>query len=100
MVVPRVHVERAFPGGWAAATKYGKGFENSPVMFDEDLFAEGAMSPLQVHRFILRWKELGLSPHRNRKWHEICVVDMFNGPTLPCGWLKWDAINQTVCFES
>jgi len=82
VVVPKIHVKRAFPGGWAAATQTENGFENCPVMFDEDLFAEGAMSPLQVHRFILRWKALGLLPHKNRRWHEICVVDMFAGPTF------------------
>ena len=96
VVVPRIHVERVFPGGWVAATQFEQGFENSPVKFDEDLFSEGAMSPLQVHRFILRWKELGLIPHQNRKWHEICVVDRFLGPTLPCRWLLWDAVTGAI----
>lgn len=98
VVVPRTHVEKVFPGGWVAATHSEQGFENCQVMFDKFLFAEGAMSPLQVHRFILRWRELGLLPHKNRKWHDICVVDRFKGPTLPCSWLKWDINRHAVTF--
>lgn len=100
VVVPKIHVERAYPGGWVAATQCEKGFENYQVMFDEDLFSEGAMSPLQVHRFILRWKELGLVPHLNRRWYEICVVDRFSGPTLPCTWLHWHHNTHAVTHIS
>ena len=100
IVVRKFHVERVYPGGWAAATQSEKGFEKCQVTFDEDLFAEGAMSPLQVHRFILRWKDLGLIPHKNRKWHEICVVDRFMGPTRPCYWLKWDHNKQAATLNS
>ena len=100
VVVPKIHIERAYPGGWNSAIQTEYGFESSIVTYDNDLFAEGAMSPLQVHRFILRWKELGLIPHRNRKWSEICVVDRFGGPTLPCSWLHWNQFDHRVRFKS
>jgi hypothetical protein len=100
IIVRKFHVERVYPGGWATAISQDKGFEDCTVRFDQDLFVEIAMSPLQVHRFVLRWRDFGLVPHRKRTWFEICVVDRFTGPTLPCGWLDWNYTKHTVRLES
>ena len=32
-------------------------------------------------------------------WQDVCVVDMFGGPTMPCRWLEFDAERHIVCHK-
>ena len=67
---------------------------------DAHLYREGAMNELDLMLALGRWKEMGLKPKRRRngleEWYELCVVDTFSGPTLPCRWLEYNPESLTV----
>jgi|WetSurMetagenome_2_1015567.scaffolds.fasta_scaffold995237_1 hypothetical protein len=68
--------------------------ESGPRWHDEFLFREGAMNPMDIEQIAAAWKNRGLKPTGRRKgglyWKDLCVVDYFNGPTLPCDWIEVD----------
>jgi hypothetical protein len=70
---------REFPGHGAA-------------WYDEFLFREGAMNPMDLEFILAGWKDRGLKAtgrkHGNIYWKDLCVVDFFDGPTLPCDWIE------------
>lgn len=61
---------------------------------DEHLYREGAMNSMDAELCLDKWKRLGLRLTRKKseilEWNDVCVVDSFNGPTLPCCWLKYN----------
>jgi hypothetical protein len=67
---------------------------------DGDLYRESFMNPLDALLRIEWWKDNGLRPTRSRKgvmeWNDLCVVDSFAGPTLPCCWLCYDSEKHAV----
>lgn len=59
---------------------------------DKYLFRDGAMDENDIDNIVHFWEKQGLKPKKivNGKeyWNDLCVVDSFEGPTLPCEWLK------------
>lgn len=70
---------------------------------DDELYREGAMNPMEIEFRIDYWKSVGLRPTKKYvgqlEWHDLCVVDSFSGPTLPCRWLNYDPENRVVCSK-
>jgi hypothetical protein len=70
---------------------------------DEDLYVEFAMNPVDIQAMVQRWESLGLTPRAEesgqRVWKDLCVVDFYQGPTLPCRWLTFDP-NKKVVWKS
>lgn len=67
------------------------------IYFDDYLYRDGAMGPMDVEDIVEFWKEQGLEPFEERDgeqyWKDLCVVDMFGGPTLPCDWLEFERLD-------
>lgn len=67
---------------------------------DEHLYREGAMNSMDIQLRLEEWKRNGLSLTRKNagilEWNDVCVVDSFSGPTLPCRWLKYNPDKQVV----
>lgn len=62
------------------------------LWFDKYIFRDGSMSEDFVEEIIKFWEQQGLKAkkivNKNEFWNDLCVVDSFSGPTLPCEWLK------------
>jgi hypothetical protein len=69
---------------------------------DESLYVEFAMNPNDVQAIVQRWESLGLTSKVEtngvRTWKDLCVVDFYQGPTLSCSWLNYDA-NQHLAWK-
>jgi hypothetical protein len=70
---------------------------------DDYLYRIGAMNTFDVEQIIQYWKQKGLKLTGKRKgseyWRDICVVDTFEGPTLPCDWLEFDPEANKVRYK-
>ena len=70
------------------------------IWFDEHLYREGAMNSLDLMLRLEKWKKAGLKLTRKRsgvvEWDDLCVVDSFSGPTLPCRWLKYNSVKLSA----
>ena len=60
---------------------------------DDHLFVEYAMNPMDTQALVQRWESHGLiarvETNGTRAWKDVCVVDYYKGPTLPCDWLEF-----------
>lgn len=94
IVVPIAIIDAKYPGGWDAYRKEWEVFLGLSTWHDETLLREGAMSPHDIESMIRCWEEHGLTPYKEvegvKHWQDICVLDSFSGPTLPCDWIEWD----------
>jgi hypothetical protein len=70
------------------------------VWHDDHLLVESGMSPHEVEIIVNAWVERGLTSvaenGEQREWKDLCVVDHFKGPTLPCSWLEFDHESHTA----
>jgi len=87
-------IAQKYPGGWEDCLGDHAGTVGGRVWFDEKLFQDGAMGPAGIEMLVEEWSRLGFEPTEMRDdkevWKDVCVVDMLNGPTLPCDWLTFD----------
>ncbi len=95
VIIPIEKIEKFYPGGFEKYKKNrGLTHDLKEVVFDDYIVRESAANPMDVNLIIDRWKELGLKVisgrGRNKKWKDICVVDLFRGPTLPCDWISFN----------
>jgi uncharacterized protein (TIGR02452 family) len=102
LIIPLTIVEKYYPGGLEAYKKDHESIfkpENYNVWFDDELVKEGAMNPWDMESKVKAWKACGVktSSDGDKKWENVCVVDMFAGPTLPCDWLS---VNNDDCTVS
>lgn len=72
-----------------------------PVSVHDDfLLRVGAMNQETIAMMLSYWEHAGLKLTRCaqgvKQWADVCVVDQFSGPTLPCPWLAWDAEKSMV----
>lgn len=87
LVVPRARIA-AVPG---LAQRMAAAFPNA--WQDEHLWVTASMGPVGDIAAWLEREGLVLREHRpdgSRVWRDVCVVDYYNGPTLPCAWLQHD----------
>lgn len=70
---------------------------------DDFLYRIGAMNQMDVELIINSWEKQGLKPTGKRNgelyWKDLCVVDSFQGPTMLCDWLEFDAEDQVVRYK-
>lgn len=59
---------------------------------DKYLFRDGDMDESGADNIVKFWEKQGLTSKKivdgKEYWNDLCVVDSFTGPTLPCEWLK------------
>jgi hypothetical protein len=104
IVVPIARINTSTePGGFAGlltreADSLGKRFWH-----DEQLYATAVMSPTDAQSVMEEWEAKGLvgrtSTDDSRQWKDLCVVDYYQGPTLPCNWLEWDPGSHSVWMK-
>lgn len=99
-IVPRALIEEKYPGGWLQCLKDHADLIGGRVWYDDDLFRDGAMNPMDIEHLVKEWQKMGFNTHDEDtegnpiKWIDICVSSMLTGPTLECDWLAFD---RTVC---
>jgi hypothetical protein len=90
LIVPITNIRKRYPGGWEQCLiDHQFGIESGRNWYDEDLFRDGAMNPMDMGFLLDRWREMGFKTHvrgKNARWKEVCIVDY--APTLPCDWIE------------
>lgn len=94
-VVPIATIRKKYPGGWTRCLRDHGGLIGGRAWYDDNLFRDGAMSPMDIEHIVKRWEGLGFEPFDEtsgaRRWKDMCVVEsLLSGPTLPCNWLDFD----------
>jgi len=102
LVVPVSIIEKKYPGGWERCLLDHAELIGGAVWYDENLFRDGAMNPLDIESLVEQWGKLGMEPtdlrDGMRVWKDVCVVEsMSGGPTLPCDWLTFDP-DERIAF--
>lgn len=63
------------------------------VLFDDNLYSEGSMSPCDNEVIIKFWEGKGLTPteiiNGEECWKDLCLIQSPDlKPTLPCSWIE------------
>ena len=105
-IVPRSVIEEKYPGGWVQCLKDHKNLIGSRVWYDEHLFRDGAMNPMDIEALVNEWQSLGFNTHKEDKdgmpieWLDVCVCEsLMNGPTVACAWLDVDLDTRTASLK-
>jgi len=66
--------------------------ETHKIGWNHELFRESAMGSWDIDTIVSFWQDQGLVLYEEKdgkkQWKDLCVVDFFGGPTLPCEWLS------------
>lgn len=102
VVVPIENINKTSEGLPGLLEKFGN-HRGKAFWLDEHLYVEFAMNPADTQAIVERWESVGLIPRTEeagqRVWKDLCVVDFYRGPTLPCGWLTYD-VDQKVAWKT
>jgi len=95
-IVPIKVIEQKYPGGWAQCLEDHKNLVGGRVWYDEYLFRDGAMNPMDIESLVNDWTDLGFTcmvdKDGEKIWQDVCVFEgMFGGATLPCEWIDYDS---------
>jgi hypothetical protein len=101
LVIPIARIRESYPGGWDQCIRDYAALLGRRVWYDQHLFRDGAMSPLEAQALVEGWTVLGFEPTGTRGqalyWKDLCVVDWTEGgPTLACDWLTFDRSSRTA----
>lgn len=102
IVIPIKNIEELTNlGGVEGAMNHWNGF--GEPLHDDHLFKESRMNPLDVEQAVNFWESQGLTQYKyvdgRKEWADLCVVDHFLGPTLPCDWLEYDPRTSTAWLK-
>jgi hypothetical protein len=94
-IVPIDVIKEKYPGGWKQCLLDHKSLIGGRVWYDEYLFRDGAMNPMDIGSLVEEWQSLGFHTHDGgnnpSKWVDVCVVEtIFGGATLHCDWIEID----------
>lgn len=105
-IVPRALIEEKYPGGWLQCLKDHADLIGGRVWYDDDLFRDGAMNPMDIEYLVRQWQELGFNTHQENEdgmpieWLDVCVcARLLGGPTLKCDWIEIDISTQTASLK-
>ena len=94
VVIPLSKIYAVYEGGKEA---FWRDHHPSEGECDGEILRMSFSNSTDVECMIEDWKRRGLKPTRKQKgqicWQDLCVVDLFSGPTLPCDWLEYDPEN-------
>jgi len=93
LIVPIALIRQKYPGGWEQCLTDHDELIGGKVWYDEHLFRDGAMNPMDMKNLVLWWENKGFNPFveqdKNKHFKDLCIVEgMLGGKTLPCGWLS------------
>lgn len=105
-IVPRSLIEAKYPGGWLQCLTDHERLIGGRVWYDEHLFRDGAMNPMDIERLVNEWQSLGFNTHKENEdgipieWLDVCVCEgLLGGPTLKCDWIDVDLDTQTASLK-
>jgi hypothetical protein len=105
-IVPRSVIEAKYPGGWVQCLKDHERLIGGRVWYDEHLFRDGAMNPMDIEGLINEWQSLGFNTHKENEdgmpieWLDVCVCEgLLGGPTLKCDWIDVDLDTRTASLR-
>lgn len=91
-IVPRKRIEQKYPGGWEQCLSDHKDLIGGRVWYDDQLFRDGAMNPVDIDSLLEEWSHKGFTTHQeddDPRWLDVCVVEAISGgATLPCDWIE------------
>lgn len=100
LIVPIKKIDLHYPGGFKAFFAQYRSIFGSKFWHDQYLFRDGTMNPKDTQDLVNFWEERGLTAFEERNgekwWKDMCVVDFFAGPTLPCDWLQYYSTDHSV----
>ena len=92
LIVPIEKIEEHYPGGFSQYKIDMKNSIGREIWYDEYLVRDGAKSEYDIDLLIPEWELCGLEGaveiDGKDHWADFCVVQQFEGATLPCDWLK------------
>lgn len=101
LIVPIKIIEKHCENGFKGFLEDVKEMIGGKIWYDEHLFRDGAMNPMDIESLVDFWTNKGLTPYEEKDgqkcWKDMCAVEgMFGGPTLPCNWIVFDRENNCV----
>ena len=92
-IVPVSLIHKRYPGGWDQCLADHEHMIGGKVWFDDYLFRDGAMNPMDMKSIVKWWENQGFEVISEidgmRRFKDGCVVEgMFGGTTLPCDWIS------------
>ena len=98
-IVPIHNIRAKYPGGWEQCLKDHEHLIGGRVWYDEYLFRDGAMNPMDIESLVEEWEAMGFEGIVTREgqkyWKDLCVFEM-GGSTLPCDWIDFDRETRTA----
>lgn len=97
VVIPIAVIEEKckYIGGFKGILELNKDWVGKKIKYDEYLYKDGAMSPDDIGQIVDFWEKHGLKLTEERDgkkyWKDLCVIDQFSGPTLPCDWIEYNS---------
>jgi hypothetical protein len=105
LIVPNRTIEEVFgeQGGFEFF-KQSWGAMTDMVWYDDHICrVDGAMNWPDVHDIVGSWENYGLlglvDSGAGKYWKDFCIAASFSGPTYPCDWLEFDAVNNAVSMR-
>lgn len=84
-------IKAKYPGGWEACLQDHKHDIGRRIWYDDHLFRDGAMNPMDMQFLVTCWESMGFETKRDVDgtivWQDVCVADYLNGNSRPCDWL-------------
>ena len=103
LVIPVARLDKALreQGGFEGFLKQNAHWLGEMVWHDGQLCrAEGAMNWLDVDDMVARWEAYGLQGlvgvGQGQWWKDFAICASKRGPTFPCDWLQYDAVDNCV----
>jgi hypothetical protein len=91
LIVPIETIKAKYPGSWEACLADHKDAIGGRIWFDDHLFRDGAMNPMDMQFLVTCWESMGFETKREVDgtivWQDVCVTDFINGNSRPCDWL-------------
>jgi hypothetical protein len=98
-IVPIQTIRDKYPGGWEQCLKDHQNLIGGRVWYDDHLFRDGAMNPMDIESLVEKWEAKGFEgivTREGRKcWKDMCVFEM-GGATLLCDWIDFDRETRTA----
>jgi hypothetical protein len=93
-ILPISIIKAKYPGGWEQCLIDHEYAIGRRVWYDDYLFRDGGMGPIDIKCLLNKWQSMGLKPHllvddKPVGWLDMCVIDgLTKRPTLPCSWIS------------
>ena len=97
-IVRRSTIEEKYPGGWDQCLIDHASSLGTRVWYDEYLFRDGAMNPIDMENLVNAWRDIGFQAvliNGEKKWLDCCVIDeRFDTLSLSCDWIEIDVAGE------